>query len=816
MPIDNISLPSQIIIPTGAALVHAMLCLYVLFRLKLRGMVDILLVAYLMLAILWNVNNVLAASPLTMYLWELAARYGLVFLGLAFWAYGRAFLHGNWRWLRLVMTVGGLGLAAAIMADVGWLSLVVDLPMEAGDLARVICGAVWAFLTTLVALDTLFFQNQIQSPDHRNRVYYLFISTILLMMGYGLYLSLPAPLWTFGLIVTSLGGLMLTYLTVAEDLADLDTAIRRSIRVGVVTTVTVCAYVVSIYLVQLFLGDLIAAIPGSQLFDPIFVVAVAASVLLTIVYAPLRQTTAQLLNWLLFDQRLDPQVVIRGYSQVVSNQLYLAELVPSALRQIHDALSLSRVALFIVEEDSDATIVFSTFPSSDAKDLPRAFSLAKDTPITTRLLTERQALSQYSMDISKQFEAAPADDLATMKALNMDWFVPIVRQNQPVGLFGLGPKRSGKSFTLADLSLLSTLADQTALALENATLFDRVQRNLDEITNMKNLMGNTFDSMASAVIAVDIPGTITLMNWAAEAILAVSSRDCLGKSYREVLHLSNTPVRTLIENVIEKETSYFNYEVVTDIPSRGTVTLTLNIAPLRNSRRQVQGVTVVMEDITETKHLRGVQDMFRRYVSPAVVDRLPAHPSDLQLGGNRREITVLFADIRGFTRFSEPLEPEELVDTLNVYLSMAGRAILSYEGLLDKFVGDAVMGIFNAPLEQPNHALLAAQAAIAMQTAIAEYHAEIGEPDRQLQFGVGLHVGDAVVGNVGLTDRMDYTAIGDTVNVAKRIQENTPGGKILMSDAVYALVKDSVEGLYHAELTFKGRVQPMATYELCF
>jgi len=185
----------------------------------------------------------------------------------------------------------------------------------------------------------------------------------------------------------------------------------------------------------------------------------------------------------------------------------------------------------------------------------------------------------------------------------------------------------------------------------------------------------------------------------------------------------------------------------------------------------------------------------------------------LELGGHRQEVTILFADIRGFTTFSEKLEPEKLVDTLNQYLSMAAASILMYEGTLDKFMGDAVMGIFSAPLAQEDHVLRAVRAALAMQKAIADYHQRIGEM-RGLSFGVGIHVGEAVVGNIGMSDRMDYTAIGDTVNLAKRIQENTPGHKILISEDVNRVVNGSVKSSFYQEMTVKGREQPVKTYEL--
>jgi class 3 adenylate cyclase len=120
---------------------------------------------------------------------------------------------------------------------------------------------------------------------------------------------------------------------------------------------------------------------------------------------------------------------------------------------------------------------------------------------------------------------------------------------------------------------------------------------------------------------------------------------------------------------------------------------------------------------------------------------------------------------------------------------MAAEAILAYEGTLDKFMGDAVMAIFNAPLPQEDHALRAVKAAVAMQRAIADYHRQLGEK-RGLSFGVGINVGQVVVGNIGTTARMDYTAIGDAVNLAKRLEENVGGGRILLSQSTYERVKD--------------------------
>jgi class 3 adenylate cyclase len=207
---------------------------------------------------------------------------------------------------------------------------------------------------------------------------------------------------------------------------------------------------------------------------------------------------------------------------------------------------------------------------------------------------------------------------------------------------------------------------------------------------------------------------------------------------------------------------------------------------------------------------QAIRHLFERYVNPKVVDRLVYGVEDLSLGGKRQEISVLFADLRGFTAFSEKAAPEQLVEVLNYYLALAVEAILNQEGTLDKFMGDAVMALFNAPLPQPDHALRAVKAALAMQEAMSHCDTLVGG----LSFGIGLHVGQAVVGNIGTAQQMNYTAIGDTVNLAKRLQENAEGGQVILSQAAYDVVWNWVTVENLGPLVVKGRTAPVHTYRL--
>lgn len=187
-----------------------------------------------------------------------------------------------------------------------------------------------------------------------------------------------------------------------------------------------------------------------------------------------------------------------------------------------------------------------------------------------------------------------------------------------------------------------------------------------------------------------------------------------------------------------------------------------------------------------------VTNTFRRYVAPEIVEEiLKEGTQSLALGGKLTDIAVLFVDVRGFTPMSELLKPKQVVEILNRYLTLISDCILKNGGTLDKFVGDAAMAFWGAPLPQEDYVMRAARAAMDMVEGSRALSEELMERfGRTVSFGIGIHLGEAVVGNIGSPRRMDYTAIGDTVNTAARLEANAPGGKVYISRAV----ADALEG----------------------
>ena len=220
--------------------------------------------------------------------------------------------------------------------------------------------------------------------------------------------------------------------------------------------------------------------------------------------------------------------------------------------------------------------------------------------------------------------------------------------------------------------------------------------------------------------------------------------------------------------------------------------------------------------LRELKKKKKILNAFRKYVAPQVVEEI-AKKGDFQIkvGGENRDIAVLFVDIRGFTTMSEALEPEQVVEILNEYLTLTSKSIFDNLGTLDKFVGDATMAVFNSPFDLPDYEFKAVCAAMDIVNGGKALEKDLmAKYGRSVGFGVGVNVGPAVVGNIGCDFRMDFTAIGDTVNTAARLEANAKKGQVLISDALYERVKDRIEVEEIGEIPLKGKSKGVFVYEV--
>ena len=213
----------------------------------------------------------------------------------------------------------------------------------------------------------------------------------------------------------------------------------------------------------------------------------------------------------------------------------------------------------------------------------------------------------------------------------------------------------------------------------------------------------------------------------------------------------------------------------------------------------------------ERRERKRVTDTFGRYVSKEVADEI-LKSEKIDLKGQEKEITILFADIRGFTSLSEKLKPHEVVNMLNNYLGSMTEAVLENKGTLDKYIGDCIMAVFNSPTNQPDHIIRAIKTAINMQKAVEKVSKRKKVP--KIQCGIGINTGEAIVGNIGSEKRLDYTAIGDSVNLASRLCSIAKPNQIIIPDFVYQKVKDKVKAKKVGEVKLKGKEKPVLVYEI--
>lgn len=220
--------------------------------------------------------------------------------------------------------------------------------------------------------------------------------------------------------------------------------------------------------------------------------------------------------------------------------------------------------------------------------------------------------------------------------------------------------------------------------------------------------------------------------------------------------------------------------------------------------------------IASDRQRRQLKTVLSQYVSKSVVEAILKDPSKMKLGGERRRMSVLFSDIRGFTTISEGLGPEQLVQILNIYLNRMTNIVFSHTGVLDKYIGDAVMAFWNAPFDQPDHAKLAVRTALDMRRALVEMNRAKTFGDLELRIGIGINTGDAIVGNVGGDARFDYTVIGDTVNLASRLEGLTKeyGVTAVVTEATKGELGDEFLLRKLDSVAVKGKKEPAVIYEV--
>jgi adenylate cyclase len=382
-----------------------------------------------------------------------------------------------------------------------------------------------------------------------------------------------------------------------------------------------------------------------------------------------------------------------------------------------------------------------------------------------------------------------------------------------VGVTQLINKRAGP-FTIDDEALLSAISAQAAVAIDNAQLYERVR-------SMKGYLENVLQSLSNGVLTIDVHGRVASANAAAARILglqpgaSVDEGDAVGRPAAELLGVVHADLIGHVERVRASGHAYLAYDLDCATLKGRRVSLNVNVVPLRGRQGEHEGVVVVLEDITQEKR---VKSSLSRVMSKEVAERMLSGDADMVLGGVRQDVSILFSDIRSYTTLTEGADAHEIVEMLNEYFTYMVDCVFDNGGILDKFIGDAIMAVFGAPFAKPDEdPANAVRAALDMRRQLAAYNeARLRAGKRPIDTGVGISSGEVVCGYIGSEKRMEYTAIGDGVNLASRLEGATKqyGAPIMISEYTRERVGSRFVTRELDNIRVKGKKRPVQIFEV--
>jgi len=384
--------------------------------------------------------------------------------------------------------------------------------------------------------------------------------------------------------------------------------------------------------------------------------------------------------------------------------------------------------------------------------------------------------------------------------------VPVINKDgKVIGVTQVLNKRGGP-FTEEDESRLKAFTAQVSIALENAKLFDDVQ-------NMRNYSESMLESMSNGVITLNEDEKIVTCNAAGLKMLQIAPADILNRASGDFFTGSNAWILDKIRHVGSKGDPDIIMDAEVAFGGNRVSSVNLTILPLVSTAQKKLGSMIIIDDITSEKRMKSTMS---RYMDPGLADQILESGEEL-LGGKSTVATVLFSDIRGFTTLSEELGAQGTVSLLNEYFTVMVECIQKEGGMLDKFIGDAIMAAFGIPLSHEDDEDRAVRAAIGMINALHVWNRQrVAEGKKPVGMGVGLNTDTIVSGNIGSPKRMDYTLIGDGVNLASRMEglcKQYYAG-ILISENTYRRLKGTYRIREVDRVQVKGKTESVGIYEV--
>jgi class 3 adenylate cyclase/PAS domain-containing protein len=402
--------------------------------------------------------------------------------------------------------------------------------------------------------------------------------------------------------------------------------------------------------------------------------------------------------------------------------------------------------------------------------------------------------------------------------------VPIFLPRYRAGLLVLNT-RTARHYGRARLNFLASYCALAAGMLRSARLFKELKERAAEIEALERYQESVFSSMTNLLVTTSRDGSLRFFNEEAADAFGLDT-DSIGKPASVMLkdRLDNSVISAMDKSLREGTTLLGVEGIATG--ERGDIDFSLNLSPVRGRRSdRHEGLVLTFTDQTRERELkervdvvveerRAIKDMFSRYLSANVVQSLMDSPDSIKLGGDGKRATVFFADIRGYTTFSEGKTPEYVLSVLNDYFSEAVEVVLQYRGFIDKFIGDCIMAAWGVPLtSEEDDARNAVACALDIQKLIENPKRGFfrGEAEH-LRVGIGVNTGYLIAGNLGSTRHMNYSVIGDTVNIAARLEGVAKAGEVIITESTRALLGNAFKVEERDTVKVKGKAEPIRIY----
>ncbi len=445
-------------------------------------------------------------------------------------------------------------------------------------------------------------------------------------------------------------------------------------------------------------------------------------------------------------------------------------------------------------------------------------------------LKRRSELIRFAEDCCEaivllQRKKSPFTGILLDGKMNSGIILPLNTSTEKIGYLVLNSDRDN-FYCGSKFRFLESVSKFAGGLLHNSVLYNQLKEYVKKIEAMERYQNNIFSSMSDLLITTNPDGSIHYFNEAAARKLGLSD----GNIGNQINNFFNKKLTKKVLTAIEKAESAGDTLLGLEGIMKTTdanIDYSLNITPLKGKRGRNEGLTLLFKDQSAEMEMKNkmsvaieerrvIKDMFSRYLSNDIINHLMESPELVSPGGSKKIATVFFADIRGYTAFSETQEPEVIIEILNEYFTEAVEIVINYGGYIDKFIGDCIMAAWGVPLSNKEEdAIKAVSCAVEIQKLVASKQRKFFKGRaKSLKIGIGMHSGPLVAGNLGSSRRMDYSMIGDTVNLAARLEGVAGPDEIIITGTTRSMLDNSFNLERRTPVKVKGKKDPIEIYNV--